>query len=231
VSTYGSGGYGLGAFGFGTLDLTRTFTHRLYNGLPQLYRDADDGTLLNYIRLLADQAGEVETLVERISYTPPDERGDPLDTSDLVDPATADSIWLPWLAQLVGVVITPGTDAAGQRDAIANAVNGFRAGTKGAIAAAARTAVTGSQYVAVYDHSISSIGDGGAWDVLVVTKSSETPDSAAVLQAVLDQRAKPAGVQLHHGVYTASWTAVESAYATWTDATGKTWTQIGETGL
>jgi len=225
---YGSGPYGSGIYpGAG-------FTQRLFSRLPQMYRDADPSTgdqLLRFISLLGDQANEIEQLLERVAYTPPEDGGRPDDTSDLVDPTAADAAWLPWLAQLVGVRVPTSGDPLATRDVIAAATTGWRAGTRDAIAGAARTALTGTRYVRVYEHSVSSPGDGGQWDVLLVTRITETPDVHAVLQAVVDAHAKPAGVELHHRAYTSTWATVDTAYPTWADRNGLTWAQLEETGL
>jgi hypothetical protein len=209
-------------------------TERWYARLPHAWRDGDDERdwpLLRYMSLLGDQLGEVQTLLDRIDYLSPADGGAPGDTSDLVNPATADAAWLPWLAQLVGVRLPADVTGQAARDAIAGAVAGFMAGTKTAVAAAAQSALTGGRYVAVYDHSITVQGDGGVWDVLLVTLETETPDPSAVLAAVTAKRAKPAGVVLHHRTYTATWAVIEAAYPTWADRNGLTWTQLHETGM
>lgn len=211
------------------------FTEQVYARLPQTYRDEDeplDFPLLRFLSLIGDQGGELEVLLDRIAYVPVDDGGTPGDTSDLVDPATADDAWLRWLAQPVGVVLPPAVTGVAARDAIAGAVNGFQVGTKGAIAAAAASALTGTRYVSVYDHSIATVGDGGIWDVMLVTRTSETPDITAVATAVTSKNAKPAGVVLHFVAYTATWTAMETTYGpAWSARNGRTWAQLQEAGL
>lgn len=199
-----------------------TFTERLYGRLPEHYRDADavqtgDQPLRRYLSLMGDQAGEVEELVDRIDFVPEHEGGIAGDTSDLVDHAEAEEAWLPWLGQLVGAQIDPGLTEAEKRDAIEFAPAGWRAGNKAAIADAARTALTGTKYAQVYDHMEDVGVPGGEWDVLVVTKPAETPDPALVLVAIVAKNAKPAGVVLHHGEYSADWGDVEAAAPTWAD--------------
>lgn len=232
MSSFGTGFYGTGFYGTGEASTPGSFTQRLYDGLPTLYRDVDqNGDLLAFLRLLGDQADEIETLLERINYDSPDDGGAPGDTSDLADPATADAAWLPWLTQLVGVRAPASGSEQGLRDAIAYATTGWRAGTRDAIAGAAKSALTGSRYVHVYDHSISVPGDGGAFDILLVTRVSETPDVPAVLQAVVDGHAKPAGVVLHHRAYTSTWATEQSTYPTWADRNGLPWYALEEAGL
>lgn len=208
---------------------------RVYDGLPDHYRDADariDFPLYRWLAGICRELGAVETLIDRVDFVPVEAGGTPGDTSDLVDPTTADAAWLPWLAQLVGVTLAPELSVTEQRDAILYASAGWRAGTKSAVAAAARTELTGSKYAWVYDHSVSSPGDGGPWDVLIVTRATETPDVPAVLEAVIRRGTKPAGVVLHHRAYGASWDTVVSTYPTWNaiESAGS-WVQIEEAGL
>lgn len=189
-------------------------TERLYASLPEMYRDSDeplDFPLLRYLSLLGDQAGEVDTLYERIDYVTRDDGGTVGDTSDLADPATADVGWLRWLGALVGAQITPDLTDAEARDAVRFAPAGYQAGTTAAVAAAARTALIGQKYVKVHDHSVTEPGNGGQWDVLLVTRVSDTPDVNAVLAAVVKKKAKPAGVVLRHRAYSATFAQVQAA--------------------
>lgn len=208
---------------------------RLYGRLPDHYRsaDADAGyPMFKWIAGMCRVLSDVEDLLERIDYVAPADGGAPGDTSDLVDPATADAAWLPWLAQLVGVRLRPDFTDAEKRDAIRYASSGWRAGTKTAVADAAKTELTGTQYAKVYDHSVSVPGDGGVWDVLIITRVTETPDPSRVLAAVVKRGAKPAGVVLHHRAYEASWDTVVATYPTWAaiESAGS-WNKIQEAGL
>jgi hypothetical protein len=181
-------------------------TERLYSQLPAMYRDADeplDFPLLRFLSLVGDLADEVDVLHDRLSA---DELGQ---LSELADPAVADLAWLPWIAQLVGVRLLPDVTGQAARDAVAFASSGYRGGTKAAVADAARSALMGARYVKVHDHSITEPGNGGEWDVLLVTRVSDTPDVQAVLDAVVSKRAKPAGVVLHHRAYSATYAQVQ----------------------
>jgi hypothetical protein len=201
-------------------------TDRMYDQLPATYRDHDEPLgypLLRWLSLLLDEADSTTTLLAR---------WDPATgPSHLTDPDLADVDWLPWLAQLVGAYLEPGLGETAMRDAVRDAVAGFQVGTKAAVANAARSALTGTRYVKVHAHSVTAPSDGGQWDVLLITRDSETPDVAAVLDAVVAKRAKPAGVVLHHRAYTATWAAVQTDFPTWADWNGKTWGQIQEAGL
>lgn len=201
---------------------------RLYDRLPEHYRTADEPLGYPLYRFLAGvcrELGQVEALIDRLDT----EIGG---TSDLTDPMTADLAWLPWLAQLVGVQLRADLTPAEMRDAVRYASSGWRAGTKTAVADAAKTELTGTRFARVYDHSITTPGDGGVWDVLIVTRTSETPDVTRVLQAVTRRGAKPAGVVLHHRAYEASWDTVQATYPTWSawEAAGS-WNKIQEAGL
>lgn len=212
------------------------FTLRWFAGLPDFVEAADQATgwqLLRYLSLLGDQAAALEQLYERIDFTPLDEGGPPGDTSDLVDPDAADAAWLPWLAQAVGAHVS-GLTEADRRAAIGSAAAGWQGGSKRSVAAAAQTVLTGSKSVAIYDHTTdtSGVGAGSQWDVLIVTRTEETPVSSAdLIAAVVALGTKPAGVTLWHTPYTAAWSAIEAAYPTWAARDGLTWDQLVQTGL
>lgn len=212
-------------------------TERFWSRLPEVYRTFDSQLgwpFKRWLSCILDQADPLEQLIDRIDYVSPADGGAPGDTSDLVDPATADVAWLSWLAQLRGVRLDAGLSELAQRDAVANASSGWRAGTKSAVAAAAMSALTGTRYAAVYDHSTAAgLGTGGVWDVLIVTRSDETPGGAAsVIDAVNAKRAKPAGVTLYAIAYEASWAQLQAAYPTWQGFELRgSWAQIEQTGL
>lgn len=223
-------------------------TERLYSRIPEYLRAADEKELtgggyplLRFLSLVVDDAALVEDNLIAFDYRGPSEGGRyeiadgivrSLETSSLVDPTVADPAWLKWIGRLVGVNVTPDLSEAEARDAVTYATSGFRAGTKQAIADAAKTALTGTKFVAVYDHTISDPGDGTMWDVMLLTRGSETPDVAAVLQTVVRKQAKPAGVVLHHRAYDSAWDTVTTTYPDWNaiEAAGS-WNTIQEAGL
>lgn len=218
-------------------------TERVYARLPLRCREDDAAGgygLKLLLSCIADRTDNVSELVARFTYLPGVDRETEIvrellgpdrgASSDLVDPARADAEWLVWLAQIPGVTLAENLPVPAQRDAIAGAVNGWAAGTPDSIKAAAGTALTGTRYVQVMPHSIAARGDGGRWDILLVTRASETPDVDAVLAAVSAANAVPAGAILHHRAYTATWAAVEAAYPTWADRNGLTWAQLQEAG-
>lgn len=186
-------------------------TARLYADLPEFYRDADaasagDYPLLRFAALVLDQAGDVEVLVDRLD---PD-----IGTgSELVDPNLADPGWLPWLGQLVGVVdLPPDLTVAEQRNAIAGAVGGWRAGTREGLATAARTALTGGTgYVAIRAHH-----NGDPYTIGVSVDPTTAPANLDdVIAAIEAARARPAGIALVVDLYLAEWGTLETRYPTW----------------
>jgi hypothetical protein len=105
---------------------------------------------------------------------------------------------LPWLAQFVGVTVphqNPGeTDEnydARVRDYI-RATPGFSRGTPEAMIVAAQQYLTGNKEVIIRERH------GGAYLLQILTYASQTPDSAAVLKALISQ--KPAGIVLTYTV-------------------------------
>lgn len=235
-------------------------TERLYDKLPDVYRETDaqnDFQFKKYLAATVDTLGDIDLLVERLRYrsqvemerrsryaqrftvyTHPDrELGAPAlgSTSDLVDPSAADTAWLPWLAQLVGVRIDPNESVATNRDAIRFASSGFRAGSKTAIEKAVRGVLTGSKYAVAMPHSKvneqGSIVPGTVWDLTLLTRAQESPSSFVVLQAVNKDTLKPAGVKLYHRTYQASWDALESALPYWRDWETLVWDQIEQVGV
>jgi len=197
-------------------------TERLYYRLPAFMRrdDALQGTwpLKRYLSVICDELGGLEALFDRINYVTTADGGAPGDTSDLVNATTADDAWVRWLAQLYGVTSLPNSQTTAQIRLNAQSfASSWRAGTKAAIAAAAGAALTGTKFALVFDHSNDTAGlnAGTPWDVLIYTLPSETASTAAVIQAVLDAGAKPAGVTLYAVTGLASWDTVQALAATW----------------
>lgn len=243
--------------GDGTVPYMSTLVDRLYQRLPEVYRTMDaagfDWPLKRYLAGMLATAGSVDNTFDAIRGDFPIGPADPQPwalsadefavwqsnrlnrPSALGDPSQADPRWLPWMAQLVGAPLDPGSSIQEQRDTIAFATSGWRGGTRQAIADAARTALTGSMYAQVVSHVLPSdnggLDPGGVWDITIITRSSETPDPTAVLNAVLRKGVKPAGAVLHHATYGASWAQVEAVYPTWSDWNAATWSQIEQAGL
>lgn len=199
-------------------------TRRVYDSLPDVYRDVDldDGSadgqpLLRFLSLILDQVGGIEDLIDRID---PDRPGG----SDLLNAEAADAGWLPWLAQLFGVTLPPSLTVAEQRNAVSGAVSGWRAGTRETIAAAAKTALSDpSGYVSIRAHN------GGDWRVIGVSVDPEFAPANLddVVAAIIAARAKPAGIKLVIDLYAATWDTLEAVYLSWdaVDAVA-TWSRL-----
>lgn len=240
----------------GQVPVSSVLVDRLYQRLPEVFRtmDSRDSTwvLKRYLYAALAQAGIIDDTIVNIAgdrpvgpATPepwglqPDElevwRAARVDRISLLgDPQNAPSTWLSWMAQLVGAYLDPAASLAEKRDTISFATSGYRAGTRMAIADAARSALTGSRFVQVLPHTavdVSGTIPGGPWDVAIITRGSETPDPNAVLGAVVRKGVKPAGVRLWTHTFEASWAAVEAQFPTWLDWNNATWQQIEEAGL
>lgn len=234
-------------------------TERLYDRLPDMYREADaqnDYQFKKYIASIVDQLGDVDIAVERLRYrsqiememrkryaqrfTTYTHEGRVLNapelgsTSDLVDPRSADRDWLRWLGQLVGVQIDVNMPDLEARDAIQYASSGYRAGSKDALEKAARGVLTGSRYAKALPHTKVVGGNlvpGTPWDITILTRATESPDSVIVLNAVNKANLKPAGVRLHHRTYQASWDALEAALPYWKDWETIIWDDMEQIGV
>lgn len=188
-------------------------TETFYERLPEHYRNADAGlnwVFKKWLSGVLEEYADVDDLITRFQYTTLDSGGIPGDTSDLTDPATADAAWLPWLAQLVGINLDVTLPVADQRTVISQALLGIKAGTKAAMAQAASRHLVGSKFVRVYDHSssLSAIGQGGEWDMLVVTLDSETLENTLTSeQAIMGSNtAWTPDVYLTNNVGPSAWT-------------------------
>lgn len=243
--------------GDGTVPFMSTLVHRLYHRLPEVFRTMDaldlTWTFKRYLGGMLSPAADIDTIIvaltgdQPVGPPTPEPWGLPADEletwrgnrvtrpSALGDPDQANAAWLPWLAQMVGARLDPGATEEEKRDTIRFATSGWRAGTRGAIIDAARSALTGTRNAQLYPHTAvdPSLGliAGTPWDLTIVTRSSETPDPNAVLGAVLRKGVKPAGVVLYHRAYEASWDTWEAVYPTWADFDAATWDERQEAGL
>ena len=211
------------------MPVVTTLTQAVYDQLPEIYHLGDSAQpsgpnaypLLRFLACIGDVAQPMDSLYARLAYLAPSDGGPatgPGSSSDLTDPRTADPAWLPWIAQLIGMHLDTSLSVAAQRDAILGAATGRQAGTRAAMVAAASTGLVGSRFCQVMDHTTVTVGSpapGGQWDVTLITRSDETPDVPSVLAAVVAAGAKPAGVQLHHAVYSSSWSKLTLNYPTW----------------
>ena len=233
----------------GLAPVMSTLVDRLYSRLPRIYRilDQQNGWAFKlWLGAALSFGGEIDDMIELVRGSRPLGPAVPepwdLDPEDLdrwrearevrmsllADPESAPTEWLPWLAQLVGAYLPAGASLAERRDIIGGA--GYRAGTRGAIADAARSALTDSRYVTVIPHQ-AGYAVGTIWDLTIRTRSTETPDPAEVLATIVRKGAKPAGARLWHTTFGTSWDRIEALFPTWEDWDAATWTKIEEAGV
>src|SRR5437764_7240325 len=105
--------------------------------------------------------------------------------SALVDLDRCPDVALPWLAQLVGVRLLPGSTPDEQRARIAS-TDGFRRGTRDAMIAAARATLTGAGTVILRERDGDPVAEpiDYAYRLTAITYADETPDASATEQAL-----------------------------------------------
>jgi phage tail P2-like protein len=101
----------------------------------------------------------------------------------LFDPDTCPGPLLPWLAQLSGDQLLPSDTEQDQRERITDPGNFFR-GTVEAIKAEIRPVLTGNRTVILLERV-----SGNEFAVTIITRTSETPNPAAVVVAAWRQLA------------------------------------------
>jgi hypothetical protein len=104
---------------------------------------------------------------------------------------------LDYIAQFVGVQLPPGITAADKRARIAR-TDGWLRGSKGAIQGAPLPYLTGAKTVILRERDVAAAPNDPPYGLTVITRTSETPNSAQVLAALLAQ--KPAGILLNYVV-------------------------------
>lgn len=165
-----------------------TFAQSLVKLLqPMMYDDANHGNALAvYLGALGDNLfQEIEDWASDTDLGQPG-------YSLLLDADRVPDKAIPWLAQFVGVTITKGLPAADQRSQLKGLTN-WKRGTVDALQAAPLPYLTGSKTVIIKERFT------GAYNFEVITYTSETPDSASVLAALIAQ--KPAGLIMTYIVY------------------------------
>jgi Phage tail protein (Tail_P2_I) len=138
---------------------------------PVQFAEADlDYPLAKFCQALGMQSDEIADIAA--------------DWTQLLDIDRVPSKALGWLAQFVGVRLRVGLSDAAQRDRIRN-TDGWDRGKVSALVGAAQQYLTGAKTVIVRERLTS------AYTFQIITRTVETPDSAAVLAALLEQ--KPGG--------------------------------------
>jgi hypothetical protein len=113
--------------------------------------------------------------------------------SSIVDADRAPEEWIPWGMQFSGVRARAGLDTDTQR-ARWKSTDGFRRGTPGAIVGAAQQYLIGTKTVYLVERH------GSRYRYTVTTVAAETPNPAAVLAALKEQ--KPYGFVMAHAMTT-----------------------------
>jgi hypothetical protein len=160
------------------------FATDIYNEVISLAAadEANGWALLHYLDALGSSLfDEIE------GYARDSADGDP-GWSILLDLNRAPNIGLQWLGQFVGVKVPLVVLDAYARQLIRNK-HGFSRGTPAAIIDAAQTTLTGLQEVLMQERYT-----GDAYQLWVATRTSQTPDSAKTLAAIMTE--KPAGIVL-----------------------------------
>ena len=218
-------------------------TEAVYSRLPAHYRDSDarqvSGSgypLLRWLSGLGDQMAEVDAILARLDYLTLSEGRVGADTSDLVDPLTADVAWLAWLGWLVGVDASSRLTDAERRAAITGiATGGWAAGSQESLAAVVRPLLSGMRLVRIFP------GEFGPWTIGVHTRLSETSvltwdgieatfrdwgelEAAGSwdglsprdpLAALLRANVIPAGVEVFHTLGVATWDSLAAGVPDW----------------
>lgn len=193
--------------------------------LPEYVRRDDDGTLATY---LAGVGTALAPALRTVDLADPDTSVS--GSAELANPAAAPRSWLSWLAYLAGIDVT-GLADADVRQAIADSVAGQRRGSVASITRAVRRTLTGARSVAVVqgvqvtgsdyeqttDYDVDDEYDGiqpDPYKLVVITITSQTPDSAATLAAALTE--KPAGLDLEVQTVAAStYQDIKTAFVTY----------------
>lgn len=175
----------------------------LYEALaPLAYDDANqDYALARWSQAIGAMFQPVENLVRDTDDGP--------GWSILLDVARVPESALPYLAQFVGVTLDASLSDSEKRQQIRDEVGQARGSVAG-MRAAALPYLTGSQSMIFFERDTSPA------HLTVVTRTSETPDAAAVLAALTSK--KPAGIVLaHNTVAGQTWADLIANYATWGD--------------
>lgn len=225
---------------------------RMWGRLPRVYRLLDarnDWAFKRYLAGIVAPLGEIDEMVDGLlgsrplgPATPEPVDMEPEDlarwretrryvNSSLTDPDLARAEWLPYIAQLLGAYLDPGSGEVERRDVIRGATSGYRGGTAAALADATRSALTGSRYVLVQRATRTDGGPATVWDISIRTRASETPSPELVIPTIIRKGAKPAGVRLWHATFGTSWDKIEALFPTWDDWESRTWDTIEEAGV
>ncbi len=176
----------------------------VYVALGPLTTDDEkyDWALLQFCEANAGRLQDIDDLVRDTDAGP--------GWSTIMDADLAPLNALAWLGQFVGVRIPAGLTEQQQRDRV-KGTDGFNRGKISALITAAQLHLTGAKTVQIRER------DGSAYRLTVITYTAQTPDAAAVLAAIKEQ--KPGGIILTHNILPGQdYTLVRTNNATYTIA-------------
>lgn len=183
---------------------------RVLDGLGEGLRTLAGPLLPPLVGALAGPLDQVDDLVT----VPP---GDWPAAPPLFDLATTP--YPATFGQLAGVPVPPGTPVEVARELVRTR-GVTRKGNPSAIIAAARTALTGTRRAVLLERS------QGPDHFTVVTYLVQTPDPAAVVAAVAEE--KPVGLTFDHQVRRGiTWGELAQTGLTWAQARAYTWDELG----
>jgi hypothetical protein len=192
--------------------ITTPFQERLYASFEPV-ADQDEGLgwpLLIYCGAIAAMYDQIE------EYARDSDEGDP-GWSIIVDPDRVPIEAIDWLAQITGTILqNKGQNTSETSDQYLarirqqfRAANNQKRGTIEAITSAVQQQLTGTKTIFFRER------DGGAYNLTVVTLTSETPSTAAVTKAISDN--KPAGIIVTYASVTgATYIVYRTTYLSYT---------------
>jgi len=224
------------------------FIADFYLNLPEVYReydilDAQDNAFEKYIISLTESAGEIDSLFNRLWFETEEADGPGfvqgiLGNCDLANPSLADSKWLTWMAQVLGISLkglggnTPGQKVVKQRSWLSDPTEARRVGSRNNLITLGKVALGGTQYLEVLRSTaaLGQIGDASEWDVALAYRSDEVVGDPA--EVVIAAGGKPAGWLLHSRTVSCTWEVVKNDIGTWGAVKAKgSWAQVYLTGI
>jgi hypothetical protein len=146
-----------------------------------------------------------------------DDEGD-VGWSILLDLSRCPATALPWLGQFVGARVNANLSDSDQRQQVSD-VAAWKRGSVAAMIGAVKPYLTGTQSIIFSERDSGACPSEPAYGLTIFTLTDETPDSGAVLAALL--LVKPAGIVLnYHTVSGATYEALFTTYATYEDLYG-----------
>ena len=226
-------------------------TEQLYALLPGHHRQTDDEQpgpldqpLKRYLSAIGDELDDLVALIDRIAYVGSD--GSP--ASDLADPDLADTAWMRWLAQTVGIDPDSGP---GPELQLAIQTRSFDAGSLRSLKATVAALLADPKRYLIVKHA-----DGDPWTIRIFAHPDDaggrtwdtydldfatwnelestvpTWDDLEDVAPIADRAAlaavKPAGVLFDVQLTTDSWDLLASSVATWDEyeAAYATWDDL-----